>query len=258
VLPDEYLQGRRILEDRVHRWFNRIYVDVLPFTTYDRRHLNILLRRVLAALRGGIYHEESRQRDLNDGSSYTVRDAESRAPLKVARQEAAQAITLARQMIQTASPIATSPQVTSNARSAHVPNTAFILMWMDPAHPELQDIHEAVKDVFAAFGIRAYRADDIQHQDRITDLVLDQIATAEFLFADLSGERPNVYYELGYAHALGKRPILYRRHGTLLHFDLSVHNVPEYRNVTHLRELLRARLEAVTGKGTRIRSDADA
>jgi hypothetical protein len=125
---------------------------------------------------------------------------------------------------------------------------AFVLMAIDPGKPELEDIYNAIKDTCKEFGIQAYRADEIQHQDRITEVILQEISTCEYLIADLTYERPNVYYEVGFAHALDKKPILYRKAGTPLHFDLRVHNVPEYKNATEVRKLLRLRLEAITGR----------
>jgi len=134
-----------------------------------------------------------------------------------------------------------------NTRS-YRPNTAFIMSWINPEVPRLDDLRDTVRDVFKAFGINATRADEIEHEGVITERVLHEIATSEFLFADLTGERPSVYYEVGYAHALGKRVILFREKGTKIHFDLAAFNCPDYENFGDLRRKLTSRLQALTNK----------
>jgi hypothetical protein len=66
-----------------------------------------------------------------------------------------------------------------------------------------------------------------------------------YTIADLTGERPNVYYEIGFAHGLQRGPILFWKTGTPIHFDLSVHKVPQYKNQTELAEMLRRRLTTI-------------
>lgn len=127
----------------------------------------------------------------------------------------------------------------------------FVLMNMDPLDPSLDDVLNGIKEVCARFGLEAMRIDEEEHSDQITSRIIQRIRESDIIIADLSGERPNVYYEVGFAHALEKRPILYRRSGTKLHFDLSVHNVPEYTNLTELKERLHGRLEAILGRSAK-------
>lgn len=152
-----------------------------------------------------------------------------------------------------ASPVlnASETNIVHQEGSKYVAGTAFIMMWMDPKYPELTDVLDAVKSVFKSFSIRATRADDIEHEGQITERILHEIRASEFLFADLTGMRPNVYYETGYAHALGKRVILFRKSGTNIHFDLAGYNCPEYENLRDLKEKLTRRLVNITNKEPR-------
>ncbi len=136
------------------------------------------------------------------------------------------------------------PTGTANYR----PNTAFVMMAIDDGKPELEDIRTGIKEVFEEFGIVAITADEIEHEEAITDRILSEIESSEFLVADLTHERPNVYYEIGHAHALNKRVILMRKKGTNLHFDVAHRNCPEYENTTDLKKKLRRRLESMTNR----------
>jgi hypothetical protein len=261
-LPDDTREAASDLITDVRRWFNLLKAQVLPYLLYDQQTLYYLLRRVEAGIKKKRYKRpypesmpstisirDSEFHSLFAGLDERKSDIEVWCPLKDAKNEALEAIDTAISLIYSVPADAPASSLRALSPSATFsPNSAFILMWMDPANPELDDVCNAIKEVCRDFGITALRADDVQHEERITEVVLAHITGSEFLIADLTGERPNVYYEVGYAHAMGKRPILYRKAGTRLHFDLSVHNVPEYRNLTDLKGLLRKRFEAILGR----------
>jgi hypothetical protein len=49
---------------------------------------------------------------------------------------------------------------------------------------------------------------------------MEMILSSRLVVVDLSHERPNVYFELGYARASGKTVITIARRKTKIHFDV--------------------------------------
>ena len=234
------------VKDSITRFGNRLIsaMETSPLILKDEiPDMRMAVRRILAAVRlRGLYFANGWG---DEGTGWR----ESESDYIEAVREFEDCVTRLRGIL----PMLASPSdqtdlpVPINSQVRTKPNTAFVMMQIDNKVGKLEDVKEGVKEIFREFGVVAARADEIEHSDSITQRILDEIQTSEFLFADLSGERPSVYYEVGYAHALGKRVIMYREAGTRLHFDLSVHNVKEYSSVTQLKAELRNRLEAVTG-----------
>jgi hypothetical protein len=124
-------------------------------------------------------------------------------------------------------------------------NYAFVVMPMDSADTALPDVLDSIKEAARRCGIEAERIDDPQTNERITDRILESIGYAEFVIADLTNSKPNVYYEAGYAHALGKTPIFVARDGTKLEFDLKDYPIIFFKNYKQLKEELEKRLRAL-------------
>jgi len=81
-------------------------------------------------------------------------------------------------------------------------------------------IYLAISGAAEAVGLRAERVKDVKGDYRITDQIMAMINRARLIVADLTHERPNVYFELGYARGLGKKVITILRAGTVAHFDV--------------------------------------
>ena len=126
-------------------------------------------------------------------------------------------------------------------------NAAFLIMAFADQNPgflPIVDIHRAIKRGCEASGVRAHRADEVEHSGSITELVLEHIERYRFLVSDLTHERPNVYYEIGYAHGMKKEVVLTAQKGTHVHFDISSYNVIFYSSSTELEDRLTKRLRA--------------
>jgi hypothetical protein len=94
----------------------------------------------------------------------------------------------------------------------------FVLM---PFAKEYDDVYGlAIQAACTEAGAYAERVDQQIFADSILDRMFNQIAKADLIVADMSERNPNVFYEVGYAHALGKTTILLTRDEADIPFDL--------------------------------------
>src|SRR5215467_5107146 len=70
--------------------------------------------------------------------------------------------------------------------------------------PEMDPAYDAIVAAARTVGLRAERVKDVKGDYRITEKILAMIRRARFIVADLTHDRPNVYFERGYARGLGK------------------------------------------------------
>lgn len=94
----------------------------------------------------------------------------------------------------------------------------FVLM---PFAPDFDDIYKiGIKETSEKIGFHCERVDEQIYEGTILDRIYNQISKADVIVADMTGRNPNVFYEAGYAHALGKTVILLTRQADDIPFDL--------------------------------------
>jgi len=199
----------------------------------DLQDLRHNTRRILASIyfhkyrhRGVVVHHDE---DIILGVDPPSQEEEPVADVVRARRPFNAAAAGIGELIELLSPVETI-QTSAAGTANYRPNTAFVMMAIDKNQPDLEDVKNSIIEVCKEFGITAITADDIEHEGAVTDRVLEEIETNEFLIADLTSERPNVYYEVGHAHARSKRVHLFRKKGTKLHFDVAHRNCPQAAN----------------------------
>lgn len=126
---------------------------------------------------------------------------------------------------------------------------AFILM---PFDTEFDRIYERlIKPSIEEEGYEVRRADTNLHQRNIMRTIIEGIANADLIVAELTSNNANVFYELGVAHGLRKPVIMISQDLDQVPFDLRSYNVVLYSTdvfevenfKVSLRDLARRRIE---------------
>ncbi|MDD2815854.1 MAG: hypothetical protein PHP00_08960 [Thiotrichaceae bacterium] len=115
----------------------------------------------------------------------------------------------------------------------------------------MAEVHSAIEDECKKLQLNAVRVDENVGSGLVIREITDLIERAEFIICDLTSERPNVYYELGYAHGIGNEAmeiLLIAREGTTLHFDIAPFRVQYYSSTEHLRTIINKNLVAMIKK----------
>lgn len=107
----------------------------------------------------------------------------------------------------------------SKAASVSSGDSCFVMM---PFAPPLGDYYSKIfEPAIEKAGLKAIRADDdIFGTGKIIDQIWNGINNAKVLIAELTSRNPNVYYELGLAHALRKPVVLVCSNEQDVPFDL--------------------------------------
>jgi hypothetical protein len=113
----------------------------------------------------------------------------------------------------------------------------FVVM---PFSPEYRDLYElGIKAACEKIGANCSRVDEQIFLESILDRIYRKIQEADFVIADLSDQgNPNVYYETGYAHGIGKRVILLTKDAQKIPFDLRHYPHLVYQSISDAKQKL--------------------
>lgn len=126
--------------------------------------------------------------------------------------------------------------------------TVFVVMQFTQPYDELYS--EVIKPVCREFKLEAVRADETFDPGFIISDIVRQVDKSSIVIAEITPANPNVYYEVGYAHARNKPTILIADKNTeKLPFDVSACRVLMYENSiggkTAVEEGLRGYIKAI-------------
>jgi hypothetical protein len=108
------------------------------------------------------------------------------------------------------------------------PTNSKLISVMMPFSPAYRGTYEAIKRVADHMGLECLRADDIWENSTFIQDIFDLIFCSRIVIVDFSERNPNVMYETGIAHTLGKVVIPITQSLNDIPSDLGHHRALKY------------------------------
>lgn len=117
------------------------------------------------------------------------------------------------------------------------PGLVFMIM---PFNHEATSVYWSCKEAVGPLGLELRKSDDEYVAEDLLRHIIKLILSSEYIIANLDGKNPNVFYELGIAHSLGKRTILIASlPPSEIPFNVSNRNIIFYQDAGDLGDKLR-------------------
>lgn len=101
---------------------------------------------------------------------------------------------------------------------------------MMPFAPAFERVYTAISNAAASVGMHTQKADDIWHHSVLIQDIFGLIYRSHVVVCDFSGKNPNVFYEAGIAHMLGRHVVPITQSNDDVPFDLRHHRYIPYLN----------------------------
>jgi len=117
----------------------------------------------------------------------------------------------------------------------------FVIM---PFNPDMDEVYtNCIKPTVVGLGLTCIRQDEVDVTGNIVQGIVESIANAKLIIADLTLQRPNVFYELGIANSLGNNTIVLAQKMEDVPFDIKTYNAIIYSNTIRGGSILKQNLE---------------
>jgi hypothetical protein len=109
----------------------------------------------------------------------------------------------------------------------------------------------AVSPAATSIGLRSIHAGEIFGNREIVEDIWDSICSARLVIVDVTGRNPNVFYELGICHTLGKESIVITQNKEDVPFDIRHRRFIEYGpdKLVKLKAALQRTMQAILTRG---------